>query len=843
MRRHSDTTDMQPTRSADAAAPDMPAVHSAAAPAASAPSSFLSALGARRLHELLLLLLFLCGMLCCLITGFSIPVYPSVLAVGLPAASLLARYLIPASGRRLFTVGRCIAAGLCVLWCSLRTEVIGLGLQHCAASVCLQLCRGFPGLTMPHALSEHAHYLQNAQTNDLLYSVMRAPISETVLFLALIFGLIWVFFYRILENVWLCAALPMPAFILCFLIIDATIPALWALFCLLLYWILILFTRISVSLDARAVSSQLSFLLVPCLLFLLAVYAWYPKTTPVGTIVGNGYDRVLNALSTIETTVSDMANGLFSGGWFSVSSEGDTISFDSLKPRQFFGRTVMRAKCDTTGVVYLREKTFGRFTEEGWEPTVFDGTNALAPNPDIQNTTSAILASAAGTSPSRLTLDGARAPLLFTPYYFHDASVPYAFADDGRIENPTRQTEYEIMFYRFSGEFGDLSYDSLEAAAAGMRLTDYFKDSISAYLEIDAALRSRLLSILEENGITVDDILQTLVIDHEDYRVSVADGTMWDTVADITRFVRGTASYSLNADVNQTDKNFVLWFLEDAEYGYCTHFATAEVMLLRACGIPARLASGYLCSIRSPHQWSAIKDSSAHAWAEVFDARLGWIPVEATPPSALSDDMDDDRIIVGMSPIAAPTTQNAPDSAEPSETAEPAESETEAATAQDTAVPSDTAADTASGDTQTEDDTKDSSGIGVGGGGLSDPLLRICGTVLLILLCAVSLLLLLLFIRGTRYARTMQLTKPLPENRNACALQLYRRCAAIAREQGKTLPAALTACAEKARFSNHTLTEEEFGTVCGYYLSQCEEMRTSDRTFKRLRHFWVDVYY
>jgi hypothetical protein len=67
------------------------------------------------------------------------------------------------------------------------------------------------------------------------------------------------------------------------------------------------------------------------------------------------------------------------------------------------------------------------------------------------------------------------------------------------------------------------------------------------------------------------------------------------------------------------------------------HFATTATVLLRALGIPARYAEGYIV-IQADYDkqadsdgYLAIEDTHAHAWVEVFDpAQLEWIPVEMT---------------------------------------------------------------------------------------------------------------------------------------------------------------------------------------------------------------------
>ena len=805
-----------------------------------APPSLIPASLETMLFSCILLLLFIGGTIGCLTTGFSIPVYASVLCFGIPALTvlllfcdrLLARipllYLLPPVMFSLY------------LW--QRMDVLRDGCFYLAAIILRYLCQGFPGLEMPEMFTAHEQFLIQAEVNDLLSSAIRAPITESILVLCVVLGCVWIFLYRHNQSTWLSAALPLPVFILCFLIIETTMPALWALLLILLYWVLLLFTRTTLHLHIRAAATQVFCLILPCILFLAAVYLWYPRETPVGQLVQSGYDKVLNTFSSIETTVSDAAGNLFSGRWFTVSAEGSEISFESLGPRRFLGRTVMRAKSDTPGVIYLRENTYGRYTDDGWKQLVFDGDETNVRNASAQAASAQILA-ANPVLVSRLTLDGARSSLLFSPYYFYDASIPYVLDGDSRIDNPDRISDYEIAFYRFSGDFHSLQYHASSASVGLTMLMDYAEKTLPAYLEIDGALAQALRAILEDHGIVshADNLLTV----NENGTVTTYYGSdLWDTVSDITYFVRGTAEYSLNALKNTTDRDFVLWFLEDAEYGYCTHFATAEVMLLRACGIPARLASGFLCNIKTAGNWTAIKDSNAHAWVEVFDVHLGWIPVEATPPGTASDGINPDDIIVGVTPTPS-HDQTAPDTEEvtkPEETAEPDNTET---VTEDVSPTETTPIQEEQTEPESADTAADTTDIGTHGDVPVDlsRLMRTIGRILLILTGIGAVLAIPILFRQFGKKRVSALLTPAEEERNASALRLYRRCVSLARACGEDIPAALTAIAEKARFSQHLLSGEELHVMAEWYRVKCGQLQKQDKPLDRLRHFWFDIYY
>jgi len=72
-------------------------------------------------------------------------------------------------------------------------------------------------------------------------------------------------------------------------------------------------------------------------------------------------------------------------------------------------------------------------------------------------------------------------------------------------------------------------------------------------------------------------------------------------------------------------------FLFDTRQGFCEHYAGSFVFLMRAAGIPARVVTGYLGGEINPvDQYMVIRQSDAHAWAEVWLAAQGWTRVDPT---------------------------------------------------------------------------------------------------------------------------------------------------------------------------------------------------------------------
>jgi transglutaminase-like putative cysteine protease len=72
-------------------------------------------------------------------------------------------------------------------------------------------------------------------------------------------------------------------------------------------------------------------------------------------------------------------------------------------------------------------------------------------------------------------------------------------------------------------------------------------------------------------------------------------------------------------------------FLYDTREGFCEHFASAFVFLLRAAGVPARVVTGYQGGDLNPVDGRfTVRQSDAHAWSEVFIAGRGWIRADPT---------------------------------------------------------------------------------------------------------------------------------------------------------------------------------------------------------------------
>ncbi|MEO8284970.1 MAG: transglutaminaseTgpA domain-containing protein [Chloroflexota bacterium] len=112
--------------------------------------------------------------------------------------------------------------------------------------------------------------------------------------------------------------------------------------------------------------------------------------------------------------------------------------------------------------------------------------------------------------------------------------------------------------------------------------------------------------------------------------------TAYDKAKAIEQYLRNNYEYTTTITAPPAGVDRVEWFLFQSKKGYCEYYASSMVIMLRHLGIPARLAGGYAPGNIDPKSRAyIIKESSAHAWPEVYFPKYGWIEFEPTPSQAV----------------------------------------------------------------------------------------------------------------------------------------------------------------------------------------------------------------
>ena len=136
----------------------------------------------------------------------------------------------------------------------------------------------------------------------------------------------------------------------------------------------------------------------------------------------------------------------------------------------------------------------------------------------------------------------------------------------------------------------------------------------AAYLQLPASLPAR-----------VRQLAKNIVGDATD---------PYDMAERIQDYLRITYAYKLDVPPPPPARDAVDYFLFEAPGGFCTYYASAMAVMLRAEGVPARVVTGYaMGQYDYTHSAYRVTQADSHAWVEVYFPHLGWVEFE--PTSAL----------------------------------------------------------------------------------------------------------------------------------------------------------------------------------------------------------------
>ena len=97
----------------------------------------------------------------------------------------------------------------------------------------------------------------------------------------------------------------------------------------------------------------------------------------------------------------------------------------------------------------------------------------------------------------------------------------------------------------------------------------------------------------------------------------------------LERLRNGGYRYTLEPGLFGQHSADEFWF--DRKQGFCEHIAASFVILMRAAGVPARVVTGYQGGeLNALDGFFVVRQSDAHAWAEVWMNGRGWVRVDPT---------------------------------------------------------------------------------------------------------------------------------------------------------------------------------------------------------------------
>ncbi|WP_433829315.1 transglutaminase TgpA family protein [Actinoplanes sp. CA-015351] len=148
--------------------------------------------------------------------------------------------------------------------------------------------------------------------------------------------------------------------------------------------------------------------------------------------------------------------------------------------------------------------------------------------------------------------------------------------------------------------------------AAQLRTAEPLDESDALYRQYTAAPADEAVQT------KVDELIEDQDTDYDKVRA------IYDSFSSENGF-----KYNLSTQNTGTASDIAA-FLENKS-GFCQQYAAAMTWMVRAAGIPARVAFGFTRGTALDDNTYQITNRNAHAWTEVYLDGFGWVPFDATP--------------------------------------------------------------------------------------------------------------------------------------------------------------------------------------------------------------------
>lgn len=427
---------------------------------------------------------------------------------------------------------------------------------------------------------------------------------------------------------------------------------------------------------------------------------------------------------------------------------------------------VMEVTADFSGQLYLRSRDYDQYSGTGWSSTEnrTEELYGFAPEWNFKS------------GEVRIKVSQPR-DYYVLPAYTQEVQL----ITGGKAENPLKQRTYRFDHCTLREDWQQSWEDPLTSTVNPryLKLPDGTGQGVKTYFSGQGKVLAAALS----------------------------EATLPERAELIRAAVSATAPYNLaTPNMPEGETDLAMWFLNQAETGYCVHYATAAAVLLRGAGIPSRYVEGYLIRVEKG-KTATVREMHAHAWVEYYVNGIGWVVLEATPSGG-----------------------TAPEALTPTEPSVTPEEETTTAPEEETTSPHE--------DEPTTEPSPDHSG--------SENTVhnaRPAAWVGTALVWAAGLCLGCTVVLGQYWLRRQLLKRAIRrDTNNRRGLAMYRQLRRLSRFLKQPVSQELTQLAQKARFSPHTLTDRELKALA-HQLRKAELAAAGCPLHLRLLARWILALY
>lgn len=355
------------------------------------------------------------------------------------------------------------------------------------------------------------------------------------------------------------------------------------------------------------------------------------------TRIPSAFDAWKNFINPITERLSDAVSALESpyGASASTSYYGTDLSLGSKAPVS--DTTVFFVEVDQIDFdpvrYYWRGRVYDQYIDGQWTNTS-DTRRSFDPESDEVEPIDSM---SRGEASFTITMNFPKQTLLYAP-----AEMIWVDQKSSLVTSPVTSSTREVTAW--------LADPSLVAGNSYQVRTMIANPTINelrvASTEYPDWVTERYLQVPEN----IEQPLRTLA-----ERVIQDATTPFDQAQLITSFLRREIKYTTElTESAPTFQDPVVWVLFEYKRGFCVYYASAEVLMLRTLGIPARMAVGFAQGeFDTERNRYTVARFNAHAWPEVYFPGIGWVEFE---PTGNQDPLDRPQEIIDES--SAPTVNN-----------------------------------------------------------------------------------------------------------------------------------------------------------------------------------------
>ncbi len=406
----------------------------------------------------------------------------------------------------------------------------------------------------------------------------------------------------------------------CFVVTDTLPDVVWLYFLLLAVIVLLLTSRVRHQDEKHG--NRLSLFAAPVTaLALLLLLACIPQDTY------HGQARAARLTEMFFTDPLEFLLGKDSGGAGSGSVDLTTVGF-----RNNSESPVLEITADFDAFLYLRGRAMNIYDGISWYDSAdYEGE---IPNWNMLDWPEHVWQSGVVKISTRYAHR-----MLYTPYYLRKAYMKDAGAG---IVNNTGMTEYafdcqEVTPYSTPDKLYPTPASTYPSVGGGITI---YPENITGVRGDESFVIYPAPESVSSTALWHGDMLEQFIRLPDDVRKwaePLADGitngiaSPYHKALAIAEYVKNSATYDTQTPrMSGRNKDFARWFLEDSTTGYCVHYASAAAVLLQASGIPARYVTGYTAEVTAG-ETTVVTADKAHAWVEYYLPGFGWTILEATP--------------------------------------------------------------------------------------------------------------------------------------------------------------------------------------------------------------------